>query len=175
MKRLLFALPLIVLAIFIAVVAFRSGGVGRDPEYRAAALVGQPLPALTLARLDGQGSAPLRRTGGPYLVNVFGSWCPPCEVEHPQLLALSRAGVPIVGVNWRDQPEAARAFLRRLGDPYATVLTDPDSRTIVELGVTAAPETFLVSADGVVIDKVSGPLDDPSRERLLATWRRGRR
>lgn len=173
MKRLLFALPLLALLAFAAVVVWR--GLDHDPEYRAAALVGQPLPALTLTRLDGQGTAPLRRASGPYLVNVFGSWCPPCEVEHPQLLAISRAGLPMVGVNWRDQPDAARAFLQRLGDPYTVVLTDPDSRAIVELGVTAAPETLLVGADGVVIDKVSGPLDDASRERLLATARRGRR
>ena len=173
MRRLLLFLPLLVVAAFVGVLLFR--GLDRDPEYRAAALVGQPLPALMLQRLDRQGVAPLRRSGGAYVVNVFGSWCPPCEVEHPQLLALSRAGVTVVGVNWRDQPDAARAFLQRLGDPYALVLTDPDSRAAIELGVTAAPETFVVGADGVVIDKVSGPLDDASRERLLATLRRGRR
>lgn len=174
MKRLLFALPLILLLAFGGFVLWR--GLDRDPEYRAAALVGQDLPALTLPALEGGAPTPLRaEVRGPTVVNVFASWCGPCRIEHPHLTAIQRAGVPVIGLAHRDDPAASRAFLQELGNPFRTVLVDRDGRAGIELGVTAVPETFLVGGDGRVLDKVSGPLDEASRDRLIATAMRGRR
>ena len=171
MRRLLFAVPLVVLAAL--AVLFAGYALNHDPRVRPAALVGRPLPELTLAGLDDP--APRRLRGevrGPTVINVFASWCGPCEIEHPQLEALRDAGLPVVGVAYKDDPAGTRAFLRRLGSPFRTVLVDRDGAAGLEMGVAAVPETFLVGADGMVLDKVSGPLTDATRSRLLATARR---
>jgi cytochrome c biogenesis protein CcmG/thiol:disulfide interchange protein DsbE len=103
------------------------------------------------------------------LVNVFASWCAPCRAEHPNLMALEARGVAVVGVAWKDDPVATRAFLDELGDPYAMVLVDRDGRAGLDLGITGAPETFAVNAMGQVVAKSSGPLLDPAEiERLVA-------
>lgn len=173
MRKVLFALPLVLLIAFGAFVLWR--GLDHDPEYRAAALVGQPLPALTLPSLADGEPTPLRpEVRGPTVVNVFASWCGPCRIEHPHLTAIQHAGVPVIGLAHRDDPAASRAFLAELGDPFRLVLVDRDGRAGVELGVTAVPETFLVDANGTIVDKVTGPLDAASRDRLIAAARRNR-
>jgi len=102
------------------------------------------------------------------LVNVFASWCAPCRVEHPKLMALEARGVAVVGVAWKDDPVATRRFLDELGDPYSMVLVDRDGRAGLDLGITGAPETFAVNAMGEVVAKFSGPLvDDAEVERLV--------
>lgn len=171
MRRLLFFAPLLVLLLL--GLLFAGYALTNDPQVRPSALIGQPLPALVLAPLDEGAPRPLRaEVRGPTVVNVFASWCGPCEIEHPQLSALREAGLPVIGIAHRDDPAGTRAFLARLGDPFRAVLLDRDGRAGVELGVAGVPETFLVGADGVVIDKVSGPLTDATRVRLLATARR---
>jgi cytochrome c biogenesis protein CcmG/thiol:disulfide interchange protein DsbE len=103
------------------------------------------------------------------LVNVFASWCAPCRAEHPNLMALKARGVAVVGVAWKDDPVATRAFLDELGDPYSMVLVDRDGRAGLDLGITGVPETFAVNAMGQVVAKSSGPLIDAAEvERLVA-------
>src|SRR5690606_30138304 len=103
------------------------------------------------------------------LVNVFASWCAPCRAEHPQLMALKARGVAVVGVAWKDDPVATRAFLDELGDPYSMVLVDRDGKAGLDLGITGAPETFAVDATGKVVAKFAGPLiSDAEVERLVA-------
>ena len=95
--------------------------------------------------------------------------CAPCRAEHPRLMALKARGVAVVGVAWKDDPVATRAFLDELGDPYSMVLVDRDGRAGLDLGITGAPETFAVDAMGRIVGKVSGPLlDDAEIERLVA-------
>jgi len=90
-------------------------------------------------------------------VNIWGSWCIACTVEHPLLMEIARSGdVPIYGIAWRDQPERAIAWLKRHGNPYTKIGQDPNSIAIINLGVTAAPETFLIDRDGVIRYKISG-------------------
>ena len=157
MKRLLAALPLLVLAGLGAL--FLLFSLGRDPEVKPDALVGRPLPANVLPGLAGEPPAPLNSAvRGPTYLNVFASWCAPCEYEHPQLLALGRAGARVVGVAHKDDPAKTRAFLDRLGNPFAQILVDRDGQAGIDLGISGVPETFLVSADGVVLAKFSGPL-----------------
>jgi DsbE subfamily thiol:disulfide oxidoreductase len=89
------------------------------------------------------------------LVNVFASWCTPCRVEHPKLMALKARGVAVVGVAWKDDPADTRAFLDELGNPYSMVLVDQEGRAGLDLGITGAPETFAVNAMGKVVAKSS--------------------
>ncbi|MFY8142708.1 MAG: DsbE family thiol:disulfide interchange protein [Caulobacter sp.] len=166
MKRWLAFSPLIVLVAL--AVLFAGYALQRDPRVQPQALVGKPMPALMLPDLDTGRPAPLRHTGeGPILVNFFASWCAPCEVEHPQLMALKAQGVTVVGIAYKDAPANTQAFLTRLGDPFAAKRVDRDGRAGLEFGVTGVPETYLVGSDGVIIAKHTGPLTPDAAEDLL--------
>lgn len=166
MKRWLAFSPLIVLAAL--AVLFAGYALKRDPRVQPQALVGKPMPAMTLPDLDTGRQAALREPGdGPILVNFFASWCAPCEVEHPQLMALKAQGVKVVGIAYKDAPANTQAFLTRLGDPFAAKRIDRDGRAGLEFGVTGVPETYLVGSDGVIIAKHTGPLTPDAAEALL--------
>ena len=170
MRRLLAFLPLVALGALIGLFAFFS--LGRNPEVRPDALVGRPLPQVTLPTLVGGEAVPLRAgVEGPTLVNVFASWCTPCEVEHPELMRLRGSGVRVVGLAYKDDPAKTSAFLARLGDPFATVLVDRDGRAGIELGISGVPETFLVDSAGVIRAKHAGPLTPEVAGTLLAQAR----
>ena len=170
MKRLAVIAPLAVLGALIVLFAVFS--LRRDPSIKPDALVGRPLPQLVLPTLVGGEAIPLRASvEGPTFVNVFASWCTPCEVEHPELIKLSQSGVRVVGMAYKDDPAKTAAFLQRLGDPFATVLVDRDGRAGLELGITGVPETYLVGSDGVVHAKHAGPLTAEVAGTLLAQAR----
>ena len=171
MSRWLAILPLVALVALAAL--FGLYALHRNPQVQPHALVGKPMPDLTLPGLDDGQPVRLRELtrGGPVLVNFFASWCAPCEVEAPSLMKLKAEGVRIVGVAYEDVPPrgsqaATRAFLQRLGDPYAQRLVDGDGRAGIEFGITGVPETYLVSAEGVVLDKHTGPLETAEAEAL---------
>ena len=172
MSRWLAILPLVALAAL--AVLFGVYSLQRDPQVKPDALVGKPMPELTLPRLDDGRPAALRAVlgPGPTLVNIFASWCAPCEIEHPVLVDLKGQGVRIVGVAYKDAPENTKAFLGRLGDPFAERLIDRDGRAGIELGVTGVPETYLVAPDGTILAKHTGPLTPQSAQALLASARR---
>ncbi|NVJ62323.1 MAG: DsbE family thiol:disulfide interchange protein [Gammaproteobacteria bacterium] len=112
----------------------------------------KPLPPFSSKQLFGQeviSSEELK--GDYYLLNFWGSWCPTCYVEHPYLMTLKDQGVRIIGVNYRDTEDKAKSFLERMGDPYEYSFFDPKGKIAIEMGITAAPETFLISPDGKVL------------------------
>ncbi|ADG12595.1 DsbE family thiol:disulfide interchange protein [Caulobacter segnis] len=166
MKRWLAFVPLLVLLALAGL--FAGYALKRDPRVQPHALVGKPAPALSLPELTTGTATAIRMPGqGPILVNFFASWCAPCEVEHPQLMALKAQGVKVVGVAYKDAPANTQAFLTRLGDPFALKLVDRDGRAGLEFGVTGVPETYLVGSDGVIIAKHTGPLTPDAAEDLL--------
>lgn len=133
-----------------------------DPRELPSPLVGQRAPDVAMPPLDGAGpgiaGAQFASAGRPVLLNFFASWCMPCVVEHPALLALKAEGLPLWGVAYKDKPEAARAFLARHGSPYARVASDQPGSAGIEWGVTGVPETFLIDGAGVVRWRYPGPL-----------------
>ena len=152
------AAPLILL---LALVGLFAVGLTRDPSELPSNLIDRPIPEETLPQLEG--TTPLATaevfSGEPKLLNVFGSWCVACLQEHPLLMELAASdAVPIVGINWRDTDEAAKSWLARHGDPYSTILVDRDSRFVLALGVTGAPETFVVDGAGRIRFKHVGPV-----------------
>lgn len=166
MKRWLAFAPLLIL-IALAIL-FAGYALRRDPHVQPHALVGKPMPALSLPELATGTATPIRAASdGPILVNFFASWCAPCEIEHPQLMALKAQGVKIVGIAYKDAPANTQAFIGRLGDPFAARLVDRDGRAGLEFGVTGVPETYLVGSDGVIIAKHTGPLTPDAAEDLL--------
>lgn len=169
MNRWLAAIPLIVLAGLAAL--FVGWSLRREPEYRPDAMVGRPIPQTVLPLLTGEGELDLKTAGvgRPMVVNVFASWCGPCRIEHPQLMALQSRGVRVVGVAYKDDPAASRRFLDELGDPFAVVLVDREGRAGLDLGISGVPESFAVDAHGRVVAKSSGPLvDQADLDRLIA-------
>lgn len=173
MSRWLTVIPLIVLAGL--AVLFIGWSLQRDPEYRPDAIVGQTVPETVLPILQGDVAGPQNvdlKTAGvgrPMLVNLFASWCAPCRIEHPQLMALRDSGIAVVGVAYKDDPIATRAFLDELGDPFTMVLVDQEGRAGLDLGVSGVPETFAVDAMGRIVAKASGPLlTQADVERLVA-------
>jgi cytochrome c biogenesis protein CcmG/thiol:disulfide interchange protein DsbE len=163
--------PLLVLAAL--ALLFAGYGLHHDPHVQPHALVGKPLPDVTLPALEDGQPVPLRALAaqGPVVINFFASWCAPCAQEAPALNELAGQHVRIVGVAYKDAPEKSRAFLDRLGDPYVQRLVDRDGRAGIEFGVTGVPETYLVGRDGVVLDKHTGPLEAADVEALAARFR----
>ncbi|MBA4808942.1 DsbE family thiol:disulfide interchange protein [Brevundimonas sp.] len=174
MNRWLALLPLVVLAALAAL--FVGWSLKRDPAFKPDAMVGQPIPETVLPMLEGDTAGPAQldlKTAGvgrPMLVNVFASWCAPCRIEHPQLLTLKARGIAVVGVAYKDEPVATRAFLDEMGDPYSMVLVDREGRAGLDLGISGVPETFAVDAMGRITAKQSGPLvNQADIERLVAS------
>ena len=166
-------LVLLPLLLFALVGIFLAVGLTRDPSTLPSALIGRPAPDFALPPLEGRDEHGLARAdlgGQPMLVNVFASWCAPCRIEHPKLLQLKRRGIAVVGVAYKDEPVATRAFLDELGNPFAMVLVDREGRAGLDLGISGVPETFAVDAMGRITAKQSGPLlDDADIERLVAS------
>jgi cytochrome c biogenesis protein CcmG/thiol:disulfide interchange protein DsbE len=137
----------------------KSGAPDRD--ILPSALIGKRAPAFELPVLHDPSikvsSNQLR--GAPYVLNVWGSWCAACREEHPILTRFAETKrVRVIGYNWKDEPADALRWLEQLGNPFVLVLSDIEGRTAIDWGVTAAPETFLVDASGVVRWKYSGAL-----------------
>ena len=104
----------------------------------------------------------------PVLVDFWAPWCAPCRVEHPNLVALTEAeGIPIYGINYKDERGNALAFLDELGDPYAAASADEGGRTARDWGVYGVPETFVIDGEGRVLARVAGPVTERTLERTI--------
>ena len=117
------------------------------------ALLGKPAPAFDLPTLDDPATrlTSAQLAGRPWVLNVWGTWCVECRVEHEVLMEIAgQRAVPLVGFDWKDDDEAAKEWLRQLGNPYDVVAVDKDGRASIEFGVYGAPETFFIDANGVV-------------------------
>jgi len=170
MRRLVFLLPILIVLLLVA--AFWRGlDPNRDPSALPSALVGKTAPAVDLPALaDGAPRLQLSAFKGKLVaINFFASWCLPCRAEHPLLEQLSaELGVPVIGIAWKDKPEASRAFLSELGDPYVATGADESGRTGIDFGITGVPETFLVDGDGIVRYRLAGPVTRDGLKNELA-------
>jgi cytochrome c biogenesis protein CcmG/thiol:disulfide interchange protein DsbE len=149
-NRFLSFLPL---AFFLLLTVYFALGLREDPSEIPSQLIDEPLPSFDLAPIEGleQGLSNRDLIGQVSLLNVFGSWCPPCAIEHPMLMQISRSGqVPIYGIDWKDEPGAGARWLERHGNPYVRVGDDEAGTLAIDLGLTGAPETFLVDREGRV-------------------------
>lgn len=147
--------------IFAGFVALAGIGMFRnDPNELRSTLIGQPAPPITEVGLEGfpPVTAESLNTGEVTLVNFWASWCPPCHAEHPKLLDMAAAGMPIIGVNFKDKHNPAASYLTEDGNPFLGVAFDPLGRTAIDWGVTAPPETFILDATGTVLYRFAGPL-----------------
>ncbi|HTT06879.1 MAG TPA: DsbE family thiol:disulfide interchange protein [Steroidobacteraceae bacterium] len=166
-----FLLPL---GLFAALLVVLFVGLVHSPEKNIipSPLVGKAAPQFSIPNLVSGGtpvsSAALR--GHWSLVNVWGSWCATCRDEHSTLLMIKQQGtVPIIGIDWNDTPANATNWLQQLGDPYQQVGEDPNGRVAIDWGVYAAPESFLINPQGVIVYKEVGEITpDIWREQFLS-------
>ena len=167
-----FVLPL---AIFLGLAVMLGLGLQRDPRALPSALLEQPAPAIALPLLED----PLQRLelqsmrGQVWLLNVWASWCAPCRQELPVLAELSqRDRVPVYGLNYKDQPDKARALLRVAGNPYRASAVDADGRVGMDFGIQGVPETFVIDGQGRVRFRHTGPVTaEIWRDQLLPVIR----
>lgn len=170
MNRLVIWAPLVSIALLLAVFAIaltdRPQGTPGDP------MAGRPLPVLPVTEF-GEGFADFDPASieGPYLLNFWASWCAPCRIEHPLLMDLAESGIPIHGISYADRPENAHAFLNELGNPFTALAADHERRAALELGVTGAPETFIIDGEGVIRARWRGAITPQIWEqRLEPVW-----
>ncbi|MDB5712225.1 MAG: alkyl hydroperoxide reductase [Sphingomonas bacterium] len=172
MRRWLLWLPFVAFVLLFAVVTFGL----KAPADRTikSAMVGKPLPDFALAGIvpgkPGLSSGDFA-PGKPRLLNVFASWCLPCIAEAPQLMALKQAGVEIDAVAVRDTTPALQEFLARNGDPYARIGDDKQSRVQLSIGSSGVPETFLIDAQGKIIEQHIGDIRADEVPDILAKLR----
>ena len=158
MKALRFLIPL---AVFVAIGGLLASGLGKDPRRLPSALIDKPAPDFDLPELRREGERVTKAglLGKPYLLNVWGSWCVECRVEHPVLTEFANRGVlPVVGLNWKDPAEDALRWLDQFGDPFDAIAHDPEGDTVIDFGSYGAPETFLIDAEGRIRYKHVGAL-----------------
>lgn len=168
MRRLKLFLPLLA---FLVLAVFLFRGLSLDPTALPSARIGQPLPEFTLPELkSGDTLSPAALRGAPALLNVWATWCYSCRVEHPYLLQLAGQGVPIYGLNYKDDASKAVAWLAELGDPYRQTIVDAEGSLGLDLGVYGAPETYVIDAKGVVRYRHVGVVNEQVWNEVLAPF-----
>ena len=175
MSRSLRFLPVAIVVVLIAAFVWR---LANPPDSTVLSrLVGQPVPTFRLAaavpNAQGFTSAELA-AGTPRLVNLFASWCVPCIAEAPVLDELKRRGVAIDGIAIRDRPEDVAAFLRKHGNPFQRIGSDPTSQVQIALGTAGVPESFVVDGRGVIRHQHIGPIEPGDISRILAEMEKAR-
>ena len=168
-RRRISGFVLVPLIAFALMVLF-GWGLFRGGDDLPSALLDKPVPEFALAPVLGreEGLSTQDLIGHVSLVNVFASWCVPCRAEHPLFMELSATGeVPLYGINYKDPPEQARAWLDELGDPYARIGADIDGRAGIEWGVYGVPETYVIAPDGTIAYRHVGPITRANLEETL--------
>jgi cytochrome c biogenesis protein CcmG/thiol:disulfide interchange protein DsbE len=159
-SKLRFLIPL---ALFVVLAGFLLRGLFLNPREVPSPLINKPAPQFSLAQLaqPERPFSPQDMKGQVWLLNVWASWCVACRQEHPLLVELAkRKAVPIIGLNYKDKPDAAMGWLAQLGNPYDLSVKDLDGRVGIDYGVYGVPETFLIDKAGVIRFKQIGPVTE---------------
>lgn len=152
---------LIPLVLFLVMVGFLYVGLNLNPREVPSPLIGKPAPAFSLPSLDDASRtvSPADFKGQVWLMNVWATWCVSCRAEHETLVRLAKQNVvPIVGLNYKDDNEAAKKWLAALGNPYQVTAVDADGRIAIDWGVYGAPETYVIDKQGLIRHKHIGPV-----------------
>jgi cytochrome c biogenesis protein CcmG/thiol:disulfide interchange protein DsbE len=168
MKRvILFLIPL---AAFFVLAVFLLRGLWLNPREVPSPLIGKPAPVFERPKLHSPEFmfASSDMAGQVWIFNVWASWCTPCRQEHPLWNELAaRKVVPIIGLNYKDKPQAAKRWLAELGDPYLLNVTDSDGRLGIDFGVYGVPETFVIDQNGIIRHKHIGPITAEALEKRI--------
>ena len=159
------------LVAFVILAGLLFRGLSIDPTELPAARLGQFFPEFSQPELSTGRSISVEALAlRPALVNVWATWCYSCRVEHPYLIARAQQGVPIYGLNYKDDSAKAREWLSQLGDPYQLNIVDVEGSVGLDLGVYGAPETYVLDADGVIAHRHVGVLNEEVFLRDFSPW-----
>ncbi|MDE0308217.1 MAG: DsbE family thiol:disulfide interchange protein [Acidiferrobacterales bacterium] len=153
-------LSLVPLAIFLVVTGFFVRGLFLDSTVVPSELIGDSAPSFELPKLysDSETFGPDQMIGRPWILNVWASWCVACRDEHAVLIDLAARGIPIVGLNYKDEAKDARKWLRDWGNPYSVTAVDYEGAASIDWGVYGVPETFVIDGAGIILYKHIGPI-----------------
>ena len=157
--RIWFLIPLVIFAAFIVMLYFR---LGQPTEIVTNTALERPVPAFELPLLSDTSRIMTNDNlpDQPFLMNIWGSWCPTCIIEHPFLMQLEERGVNLVGVNYKDDIGDALGYLNRGGDPFSMSIQDLSGQFALDLGLTGAPETFVVDGEGIIRQHIVGEINE---------------
>jgi cytochrome c biogenesis protein CcmG, thiol:disulfide interchange protein DsbE len=167
MKRAKLFIPF---AAFVILSVLLYVGLSLDPNDLPSVLIDKPVPEFSLPSLDDE-SVNITQAdliGKPYLLNVWATWCFACKHELPFFLKLAESGIPIYGINYKDESDAARLLLQSDGNPYAANMVDKEGSLVMALGVYGAPETFIVDAKGIIRYRLAGIVDEKIWTSVMA-------
>ena len=156
--RWIFLVPLLLL---LALGILLGSNLGKDPKIVPSPLIGKPAPNFkTVDLLSGAVISSETLAGQAYVLNVWASWCAVCQLEHPifNAYAHSPGALPVVGLNYKDEPADAKRWLAQLGNPYQQIAVDADGKIGLDLGVYGAPETYFIDANGTIRFKQIGEM-----------------
>ena len=158
------------LLVFLVMAVFFAIGLTMNPRDIPSPLIGKPVPEFSLPPVKGGtlglSTADLR--GQVSIVNVFASWCVACREEHPILMGIKEKGlVPLHGINYKDKPDDAQAWLNQLGDPYTRTGADISGRVAIDWGVYGVPETFVIDRDGRIVHKHIGAITPEALRKTI--------
>ncbi|MGP9557304.1 DsbE family thiol:disulfide interchange protein [Psychrobacter sp. AOP7-A1-24] len=153
---------LIPLVIFIGLVAILYMRLGKPTDIVTNTALERPVPAFELPLLSDTSRIMTNDNlpDKPFLMNIWGSWCPTCIIEHPFLMELEERGVNLVGINYKDDIGDALGYLNRGGDPFSMSIQDLSGQFALDLGLTGAPETFIVDGEGVIRQHIVGEINE---------------
>src|SRR5690606_25745528 len=157
--KIWFLIPLIVFVGFIIMLYLR---LGQPTDIVTNTALERPVPTFELpllsdtSRMMTNDNLPEQ----PFLMNIWGSWCPTCIIEHPFLMQLEERGVNLVGVNYKDDIGDALGYLHRGGDPFSMSIQDLSGQFALDLGLTGAPETFVVDGQGIIRQHIVGEINE---------------
>lgn len=165
--KLWFLIPLIV---FIGLIIMLYMRLGKPTDIVASTALERPVPAFELPLLSDTSRIMTNDNlpDTPFLMNIWGSWCPTCIIEHPFLMQLEERGVNLVGVNYKDDIGDALGYLNRGGDPFSMSIQDLSGQFALDLGLMGAPETFVVDGDGIIRQHIIGEINESNWQSRIA-------
>lgn len=165
--KLWFLIPLIV---FIGLIAMLYMRLGKPTDIVTNTALERPVPAFELPLLSDTSRTITNDNlpDKPFLMNIWGSWCPTCIIEHPFLMQLEERGVNLVGVNYKDEIGDALGYLNRGGDPFSMSIQDLSGQFALDLGLTGAPETFVVDGEGIIRQHIIGEINESNWQSRIA-------
>lgn len=165
--KLWFLIPLIV---FIGLIAMLYMRLGKPTDIVTNTALERPVPAFELPLLSDTSRTITNDNlpDKPFLMNIWGSWCPTCIIEHPFLMKLEERGVNLVGVNYKDEIGDALGYLNRGGDPFSMSIQDLSGQFALDLGLTGAPETFVVDGEGIIRQHIIGEINESNWQSRIA-------
>tara|TARA_B100000579_G_scaffold432561_1_gene449611 strand:- start:133 stop:660 length:528 start_codon:yes stop_codon:yes gene_type:complete len=152
-------LRLLVLVVPIAFVCMFYLLLSTEETYPGADYKNFEIPQFSLLTLENESNINNDDLTGNFILNVWASWCITCRVEHPYLSKLNQDGIKIIGLNYKDDRSAAVEWINKFGNPYDLIIHDFKGSLALDMGVTGAPETFLIN-NGIVVAHYQGEVNE---------------